>query len=123
MIEHRTLVKSFKYAFEGLSFAVKYNQNIRIHIIAAVLVVLLSIFLKVNHFEIGILAIMILLVISTEMINTSIEEMTNLITNEHKKEAKIAKDVAAGMVLITSLGSLVVGVLILLPYILRAFNI
>ena len=123
MIEHRTLINSFKYAIAGLSFAVKHNQNIKIHIIAAVLVILLSIILKVNRFEMGILGIMILLVISTEMINTSIEEMTNLITNEHRKEAKIAKDVAAGMVLITSLGSVAVGVLILLPYILKALNI
>lgn len=123
MIKHRTLINSFKYALEGLSFAIKYNQNIRIHIVIAILVTILSFFLKVNHFEIGILAIMILLVISTEMINTSIEEMTNLITNEHSKEAKIAKDVAAGMVLITSLGSVAVGVLILLPYILRALKI
>lgn len=123
MIKHRTLINSFKYALEGLSFAVKYNQNIRIHIVAAILVTILSIFLKVNHFEIGILAIMILFVISTEMINTSIEEMTNLITNEHRKEAKIAKDVAAGMVLVASLGSLIVGALILFPYVLSALKI
>lgn len=123
MIKHRTLINSFKYALEGVFFAIKHNQNIRIHIFAAILVTTLSITLKVNHFEIGILAIMILLVISTEMINTSIEEMTDLITNEHRKEAKIAKDVAAGMVLITSLGSVAVGVLILLPYILRVLKI
>ncbi len=122
MIEHRTLVNSFKYAIAGLSFAVKYNQNIKIHVIAAVLVILLSILLKVNRFEMGILGIMILLVISTEMINTSIEEMTNLITSEHRKEAKIAKDVAAGMVLITSFGAVIIGVLILFPYILKMFT-
>lgn len=65
---------------------------------------------------------MILLVISAEMINTSIEEMVNLIANDHRKEAKIAKDVAAGMVLVTALGSIIVGVLIFTPYILKLFR-
>lgn len=66
-----------------------------------------------------ILAITILLVILSEMINTSLEEMVNLITNEHKKEAKIAKDVAAGMVLAATVGSVIVGLLVFTPYILK----
>jgi diacylglycerol kinase len=64
---------------------------------------------------------MIVLVISAEMINTSIEEMTNLITSEHKREAKIAKDVAAGMVLVVSIGAVIVGLYIFTPYILAFF--
>jgi diacylglycerol kinase len=55
------------------------------------------------------------------MINTSIEEMTNLITREHRKEAKIAKDVAAGMVLVASACAAVVGFIIFLPYISDLF--
>lgn len=120
MLEHRTLFQSFKYAFEGVYFALKYNQNIRIHIVVAILVIVLSFYFGVTAFEKGILGIMILLVISAEMINTSIEEMTNLITREHREEAKIAKDVSAGMVLVTTLGSIIVGLLIFLPYILKA---
>ena len=65
---------------------------------------------------------MIVLVISTEMINASIEQMVNLIVTEHRKEAKIAKDVAAGMVLVASIVSVIVGLLILAPYILRFFT-
>ena len=65
---------------------------------------------------------MIILVVCAEMINTSIEEMTNLIINEHKREAKIAKDVSAGMVLLTLVGSIIVGFLIFIPYILRYFR-
>ena len=52
-------------------------------------------------------------------VNTSIEDMTDLITTEHKQEAKTAKDVAAGMVLVTSIGAAVVGAYIFLPYILN----
>lgn len=121
MIEHKSLVKSFHFAYQGVEFAIKENQNVRILIAIAIIVMVASIFFHINAFEMGILGVMILLVLSAEMINTSLEEMTNLITMEHKKEAKIAKDVAAGMVLVVSLGSLVVGVLIFLPYILKLF--
>jgi diacylglycerol kinase len=55
------------------------------------------------------------------MINTAIEEIANLVKREHSQEAKIAKDVAAGMVLVTTVGSVVVGVLIFTPYILKLF--
>lgn len=113
------LYQSFKYALSGIVFAVEHNQNIRIHTYVAVLVIAASIFFDVTPFEMGILGIMILLVISTEMINTSLEEMTNLITREHHREAKIAKDVGAGMVLVTSVGSLIVGTLIFTPHITR----
>lgn len=119
MIHSQKLVSSFKFAFEGLFHALRYNQNLRIHFAIAILVILTSIFFWVNPFEMGILGVMILLVISAEMINTAIEEMVNLIANDHRKEAKIAKDVAAGMVLVTALGSIIVGVLIFAPYILK----
>lgn len=121
MVEHRTLLKSFSYALEGVAFAFKNNQNFRLHLMVGVFVAILAVLFKVGAFEMGILGVMILLVLCTEMINTAIEEMTNLISREHSKEAKIAKDVAAGMVLLTSVGSVIVGVLVFLPYIMRLF--
>ncbi|MDP3726972.1 MAG: diacylglycerol kinase family protein [bacterium] len=122
MIHSRKLAASFKFAFEGLFHALSHNQNLRIHFIIAIIVILASIFFRVNPFEMGILGVMILLVISAEMINTAIEEMVNLIANDHRKEAKIAKDVAAGMVLVAALGSIIVGVLVFTPHILRLFR-
>lgn len=119
MINNTSLITSFKVAFKGIYYALKYNRNIRIHFITAFLVIAASIYFKVNTFEMGILGIMILLVICTEMINTSIEEVVNLLVNEHRLEAKIAKDVAAGMVLLTVIGSVIVGILIFTPYILK----
>jgi len=118
---NKSLIESFGYAFEGLWHALKYNRNLRIHFAAALIVIGLSIFFHVNPYEKGILGVMILIVICAEMINTSLEEMVNLITNEHKKEAKIAKDVAAGMVLVAAVGSVIVGAIIFTPYIFRLF--
>ncbi len=122
MIKHKTLLISFKNAFAGVYLALKYNQNLRIHFFVAFLVIIASIYFHVNAFEMGILGVMILLVISSEMINTAIEEMTNLITSEHRLEAKIAKDVSAGMVLLTAIGSVIVGFLIFIPYVLKLFR-
>lgn len=119
MVEHRTLIKSFKYAFSGVVFVFRHNQNMRIHVLSAVIVIILSVIFHISAYEMGILGVMILLVLCTEMINTSIEEMTNLILKEHSKEAKITKDVAAGMVLLTSIGAIIVGLLVFFPYILR----
>ena len=119
MLEHVSLLDSFKYAFQGIYFAIKYNRNIRIHFLAAILVIIASLILRVNAFEMGILGVMILLVICAEMINTAIEEMVNLLVQEHRKEAKIAKDVSAGMVLLTAMGSVIVGVLIFVPHVIR----
>ena len=119
MVYNNSLVKSFEYAFEGILHALKENRNLRIHFLVALAVLFLGVSLGVKHFEMGILAVMIVLVLSCEMINTAIEEMVNLITNEHRREAKTAKDVAAGMVLIASIGSVIVGVLIFLHYILK----
>lgn len=111
------LKSSLPYAAYGVWFAIKYNQNMRFHITVGILVVIASIFLKVTPFEMGILGVMILLVLCTEMINTAIEEMANLITKEHREEARIAKDVGAGMVLLTAVGSVIVGILIFVPHI------
>lgn len=122
MFDYQRLIRSFRFAFAGITYAIQYNQNVRIHISVAVLVVVTSIIFQVNPYEMGILGVMILLVIATEMVNTAIEQMVNLITNDHKKEAKIAKDVSAGMVLLTAIGSVIVGILIFVPHIVRLFR-
>lgn len=121
MVQHKKLLQSFGYAFEGIWYSLKNDQNLRIHFVIATLVIGASIFFDVNNYEKGILGIMILLVICTEMINSAIEKMTDLIVSEHRKEAKIAKDVSAGMVLLTAIGSVIVGLLIFIPYVTAFF--
>lgn len=120
-LHHRKLLESFGYAYAGVVHAFKYNQNIRIHFGMAIIVALVSLYFQISGFEMGILGLTILLVIASEMINTSIEEMVDLITTEHRKEAKTAKDVAAGMVLVTASGSVIVGILVFIPHILKLF--
>lgn len=116
------LLKSFGFAIEGIKLAYKYNRNIRIHTIIGILALILSFILGLSNFEIGIILVVILLVISAEMINTAIEEMVDLIVQEHREQARIAKDVSAGMVLVCAVGSLIIGAVIFIPHILALFS-
>src|SRR3989344_4038002 len=119
MSENTSITHSFRYALSGLGFAIVNNRNMHIHTVAAVCILILSFVFKIQRVEFIALIVMIVLVMSAEMINTAIEEMTNLITSEHRKEAKIAKDVSAGMVLVVSTGAAIVGIYIFAPYILN----
>ena len=114
---HR-LVKSFTYAFDGLKYAFKYEQNILVHTLATILVIIAGIFLKISLTEWLVLALIIGLVIATELINTSIEATIDLITKDVHPLAKIAKDTAAAAVLVFGLTAIVIGCIIFVPKIL-----
>lgn len=119
--EKPTFIESVGYAIEGIKVAIRYNRNIRIHIIIAILVVISTFIFGLNQFEKAIICMIILLVISAEMINTAIEEVVDLVTKDYREEAKYAKDVSAGMVLIVATGSIAVGFLVFTPHVLKMF--
>jgi len=106
---------SFQNAFAGLWWAVSTQPNFRVHLVLSLIAVGLSWFLAISPVEWAIIAFTIVLGLGAEMINTALEAMTDLITTEWRKEAKTAKDVAAGMMLTVAIGALVVGLLILAP--------
>lgn len=108
---------SFKNAFAGLFWAVKTQPNFRVHMVISIIVISMSVYFQITVVEKIILLFTILLGLSGEMINTALESMTDLITKEWRQEAKIAKDVAAGMMLLIAMGAVVIGTVIFLPYI------
>lgn len=114
-----TFIESVGFAIEGIKVAIRYNRNIRIHILIAILVVISAFIFGLNQFEKAIICMIILLVISAEMINTAIEEVVDLVTKDYREEAKYAKDVSAGMVLIVAAGSIAVGFLVFTPHVLK----
>ena len=114
----KRLFKSFTYAFEGLKYAFKYEQNILVHSLATILVIIAGIFFKISLMEWLIITLIIGLVIATELINTSIEATIDLITQETHPLAKIAKDTAAAAVLIFGLAAIIIALIIFLPKIL-----
>lgn len=117
----KKLIKSFKYAFEGIFTGIKEEQNIKIHIAIMILVIVFGIILKISKIEWIICITLFGLVISMEMINTAIENTVDLITKEKNEQAKIAKDVAAGAVLVSAIASAIIGLMIFLPRILAIF--
>ncbi|QCR32923.1 diacylglycerol kinase family protein [Lysinibacillus sp. SGAir0095] len=108
------LLKSFGYAFYGIWTAMR-EQNMRIHIISAIIVIIASILTGLTINEWLIIILVITLVIGAEMINTAIESVVNLASPEIHPLAKQAKDVAAGAVLVIALASVIIGLLIFLP--------
>lgn len=121
MLNLKTFYRSFGYALEGLKLAVEHDQNVRIHLIIALLVIATSLYFQITAFEFLFVIFSIFFVVITELINTAIEEMTNLIVKEHRREAKIAKDVAAAAVLLSALFALTVGAVVFAPYIVSLF--
>lgn len=122
MIDSKKLFKSFDFAFQGVKHAIQSDQNFLVHFSIAILVLVLGLYFNVSRFEMALLLLAILLVIATEMINTAIEKMVDLITREHRLEAKIAKDVSSGMVLLTALGAFLLGLFIFIPYLVLYFK-
>lgn len=110
---------SFKYAIEGIITALKEQPNLKFHLLAAAIVIILGIFFQISEIKWLIILVTIGVVISLELTNTAIEELVNSFTQDNHPSAKKAKDVAAGAVLISSITALIIGLLIFLPYFAR----
>ena len=114
----KRLVNSFKYAATGIKSAFKTEQNLLVHAIAATIAIILGIFLKLSTLEFAIVALVIGLVITAEMINTALEYAIDMAMPTIHPLAKISKDVASGAVLFAAISSIAVGLLIYLPKII-----
>lgn len=114
----KRLINSFKYAFQGLKYAFIYEQNILVHTLATILVIIAGIIFKISTIEWLVIFLIIGLVIATELINTSIEATIDLITDEINPLAKIAKDTAAAAVLVFGFTALAIAFVIFVPKII-----
>jgi undecaprenol kinase len=119
-IRHSTL-KSFSYAFQGIRTAFKNEPNLRIHSVFAIAALILGIIFRLNYLEWMLLAFTIFYVITLELLNTVMEAFVDLVSPEMSPYAKIAKDVSAACVLLAAILSVVVGLILFLPKIIRLF--
>ncbi|MBA5849870.1 diacylglycerol kinase [Clostridium sp. cel8] len=106
----KKLLDSFNYAIEGIIYSVRTQRNMRIHMVVALLVLTLCFFYDLSKIEI--LAITITMVIMAELFNTAVEFAIDATTNYYHPLAKIAKNVAAGGVLVTAINAVLVGYII-----------
>jgi len=111
----KTWLQSVNVAIEGVIFAVKTQRHMRWHMFSAVAALILGLVLNISRIELIMLCMAIVLVLVTEMLNTAIETTVDMISEAFHPRAKNAKDIAAGVVLIASLGALTLGYLILYP--------
>ena len=107
------VARSFEHAYRGMIYAVRTQRNMRFHVIVAVLVLVASLLVGVRKLELAVLVLTILLVFVTEIFNTALEFAVDLATREYHPLAKLAKDVSAGAVLVSSVGAVLVGYLVL----------
>lgn len=113
--------RSFGYSLEGLKYAYKYEQSMTIHVIAVVLVVTFGLLLKISLFEWLVCFILMGLVMATELINTSIEAVVDLICPQVHPLAKIAKDTASAAVFVFASVAAISGAIIFIPKVIALF--
>jgi diacylglycerol kinase len=110
--------KSFVYAFDGVKHTVRTQRNMRVHFALAILAVAAGIWLRISPVEFALLFVAIMNVVVAEMFNTVAEACVDLATREFNPLAKIAKDVAAGAVLLNAALSVCIGLFVFGPHLL-----
>jgi diacylglycerol kinase (ATP) len=112
MREHKSVLRSFSFAWEGLAFCFSTQKHMRIHFAIMALVLIAAWGLRTDLYEVLHILLAMALVLITEMINTAVEYTVDLSTDHYDVRAKVAKDVAAGAVLLAATYSAVVGILV-----------
>ena len=114
------LLLSFKYAGQGVGYAFRTQRNFRIHLFLGAIALSLSIFFQLSAVSLAIISLTVALVLVLELLNTALEAVVDLtVGREFHQLAKIAKDCAAGSVLIAAIAAVVIAAVLLLPAIIQ----
>ncbi|MBC3889819.1 diacylglycerol kinase [Acetobacterium paludosum] len=117
----RKLTKSFSYAIDGIKYTIKSQPNMRIHLGVGTIAIAAGIAFRIASYEWLALVIVIFFVFILEILNTAIETLVDLYTEDYHHLAKVAKDTAAGAVMVAAIMSVCVGLIIFLPKIVNWF--
>jgi undecaprenol kinase len=112
---------SFPFAIQGILSAWKQEINLRVHALVAVLVILIGFLLSLSAIEWIVILLTIGGMLSLELLNTAVERVVDLVTIDYHPLAKQAKDTAAGAVLVYAIVSVIVGIVIFLPKLVKYF--
>src|ERR1019366_8339190 len=118
----KKLIRSFGYAFKGMAYATATQLNFRIHLAMTILAILLGYVLYISLSEWLWIALCITLVLVTELFNTMIETLTDMVSPEYNEKAGHVKDMSAGAVVIAALFAIITGLIIFLPKLLLLIN-
>jgi diacylglycerol kinase (ATP) len=118
----RSLIAAFGYAFAGVWYMISTQRNAQIHTLIAACAVALGLTLGLERWEWLSLVLVITMVLAAEGVNTAVEAAVDVATSVHHPLAKVAKDVAAGTVLICAIAAVIVGCIVFLPHLLSMLN-
>ena len=122
MINFKQLFSSFRHAFHGLAYLLKYEQNFKIHLFFGIAALLTGLILKIDYYEFLIILIIIAFVAMAEIVNTVLENILDVMHPDHHHKIKIIKDATAGVVLFASAVSVIIGIIIFGPKILALLS-
>lgn len=111
-----TFLRSFVYAWNGVVYALRTQRNARVHLAAAACALALGLVLHISALEFALLFLAIMAVLVAELFNTVAEAIVDLVTSEYHALARVAKDVAAGAVLLCAIFAVVIGALVFIPH-------
>ena len=112
-------IKSFRCAIEGICSGIKTQHNMKIHFAAAALVLIFGVLLNISKIEWIICIMLIFMVMAGELFNTAVEAVVDMVMPDFHPKAKLAKDTAAGGVLMLAIGAAIVGLIIFVPEIMK----
>lgn len=115
-------IKSFKYAINGLNLLFKEEHNARVHAFVALIVITVGFYFEISALEWIAVLFAIGFVITTEILNTCIENLADFISPERNEKIKVIKDIAAAAVLLSTITAIVIGLIIFLPKCLTLFD-
>jgi diacylglycerol kinase len=112
-------IKSFANAFAGLFYFFKSQVHARIHLLATLIVITFGFYFGITAAEWCILTICIAMVITAEILNTSIEKLADKVSNVYDENIRKVKDLAAAAVLITAIAAAIIALIVFIPYLAR----
>lgn len=118
IINIRKAIRSFRYAGMGMYSLFRYENNAKIHLLAAFVVLIAGIYFKISNIEWCIIVMQVGLVWSAEAVNTSIEKLADTVSSTYHPNIKIVKDVAAAAVLVLAISAIIVAGFIFIPKII-----
>ena len=118
----KKMLRSFKYAFQGIGHLVKHENNARFHFVAAVLVIVSGIYFRIERMEWIAIILSIFFVFSAEAFNTAIEKLCDKFHPEQSSVIGKIKDLAAAGVLFAAISSFVIAVIVFVPHFWRFFS-
>ena len=120
-VKSESIGRSFKYAIMGILSAFRSERNMWIHLAAAMAAVVSGFIFRISYLEWGLVIFSIALVITTEMVNTTMEYLVNVIKEERSESVRRIKDISAAAVLIATLAAVAIGLIVFLPKFLAWF--